>query len=225
MDKDPSRNRAPHFLCSSLTDNESTITINTPVANTPFPTKKWVNRYGDTPTPLALRDILSESNQSKRGDTEKEKAPASNDQPLGKPRQIRRLIHSYPSYLTSFNYQFTAAICYGNDPEVESEPDITIASLKRKKPQKSGSSSKKKAEDNKALVPVNDEPRSGTKENEIEKGGKFEVLPSKNIAMHRVRWNMNKGSERWLCSGGAAGIVRCQEIVLSDIDKKWAMKK
>jgi hypothetical protein len=27
-----------------------------------------------------------------------------------------------------------------------------------------------------------------------------------------VRWNMNKGSERWLCYGGAAGIIRCQRI-------------
>ncbi|KAH7663447.1 general transcription factor 3C polypeptide 2 protein [Dioscorea alata] len=40
----------------------------------------------------------------------------------------------------------------------------------------------------------------------------FLDFPSKILAMHRVRWNMNKGSERWLCYGGAAGIVRCQEI-------------
>ncbi|PKI79404.1 uncharacterized protein LOC116195821 isoform X1 [Punica granatum] len=41
-----------------------------------------------------------------------------------------------------------------------------------------------------------------------------ETLPPKIVAMHRVRWNPNKGSERWLCSGGAAGILRCQEIRL-----------
>ncbi|KAM0947406.1 putative transcription factor WD40-like family [Dioscorea sansibarensis] len=40
----------------------------------------------------------------------------------------------------------------------------------------------------------------------------FLDFPPKILAMHKVRWNMNKGSERWLCYGGAAGIARCQEI-------------
>ncbi|OAY74806.1 General transcription factor 3C polypeptide 2 [Ananas comosus] len=43
----------------------------------------------------------------------------------------------------------------------------------------------------------------------------YDVLPPKIVAMQRVRWNMNKGSERWLCFGGAAGIIRCQKIPLS----------
>ncbi|KAG0473222.1 hypothetical protein HPP92_015079 [Vanilla planifolia] len=37
-------------------------------------------------------------------------------------------------------------------------------------------------------------------------------FPPKSVALHKVRWNMNKGSGRWLCYGGAAGIVRCQAI-------------
>ncbi|XP_020580386.1 uncharacterized protein LOC110024643 isoform X2 [Phalaenopsis equestris] len=37
-------------------------------------------------------------------------------------------------------------------------------------------------------------------------------FPPKIVAMHKLRWNMNKGSERWLCYGGAAGIVRCQLV-------------
>lgn len=40
----------------------------------------------------------------------------------------------------------------------------------------------------------------------------FEVFPPKAVALHRLRWNMNKGSERWLCYGGNAGIIRCQRI-------------
>ncbi|XP_020260323.1 uncharacterized protein LOC109836741 isoform X1 [Asparagus officinalis] len=43
---------------------------------------------------------------------------------------------------------------------------------------------------------------------------KNEGLPPKDVALHKVRWNMNKGSERWLCYGGAAGIIRCQKISL-----------
>lgn len=43
----------------------------------------------------------------------------------------------------------------------------------------------------------------------------MEVVPPKIVAMHRVRWNVNKGGEKWLCSGGAAGLVRCQEVDFS----------
>eukprot|EP00249_Psilotum_nudum_P015870 c25562_g1_i2 orf=215-853(-) len=40
-----------------------------------------------------------------------------------------------------------------------------------------------------------------------------EKLPPKSVAVQMVRWNCNKGSERWLCYGGAAGIIRCQWIL------------
>lgn len=42
--------------------------------------------------------------------------------------------------------------------------------------------------------------------------GEAEVFPPKIIAMHRATWNINKGGERLVCYGGAAGIIRCQEI-------------
>jgi len=50
--------------------------------------------------------------------------------------------------------------------------------------------------------------------------GEIDDLPSKIVSMYKVRWNMNKGSERWVCYGGAAGIVRCQEIVAPVFNKK-----
>ncbi|XP_051116469.1 uncharacterized protein LOC127241453 isoform X2 [Andrographis paniculata] len=43
----------------------------------------------------------------------------------------------------------------------------------------------------------------------------MEAFPPKNVAMHRVRWNPNKGSEQWLCYGGAAGLVRCRGLDFS----------
>lgn len=56
---------------------------------------------------------------------------------------------------------------------------------------------------------------SKTNENKDEGSAQqSEAYPSKVVAMHRVRWNMNRGSERWLCYGGAAGIVRCQQVSL-----------
>lgn len=60
------------------------------------------------------------------------------------------------------------------------------------------------------------------REERVKKGeiqGEIDIFPPKIVAMHRIRWNMNKGSERWLCSGGAAGIVRCQEINHCVFDK------
>ncbi|KAH7285050.1 hypothetical protein KP509_33G009900 [Ceratopteris richardii] len=41
----------------------------------------------------------------------------------------------------------------------------------------------------------------------------MERHPSKAVAVHRVRWNLNKGFEDLVCFGGAAGIIRCQMIM------------
>lgn len=85
---------------------------------------------------------------------------------------------------------------------------------KSKKSSKSKTKSTKVPNASQALVCRDDNPepvqlREG---NANEENDKFEILPPKIIAMHRVRWNINKGSERWLCYGGASGIIRCQEI-------------
>lgn len=103
---------------------------------------------------------------------------------------------------------------------------MTLAALKNKQKPKSRSSSKKKEEDDQAMVCIDEEAMDiQGKENEKgEAGNRIEVLPPKVVAMHRVRWNMNKGSERWLCYGGAGGIIRCQEIRVPDIDKKMGKK-
>ena len=85
---------------------------------------------------------------------------------------------------------------------------------KSKQVSKSKTNSKKKHKTDRALGCRDEEPED-TEKGDGEKGNvgvEIEVLPPKIVAMHRVRWNMNKGSERWLCYGGAAGIVRCQEI-------------
>lgn len=46
--------------------------------------------------------------------------------------------------------------------------------------------------------------------------GTVENLPLKVVAVQRLRWNFNKGKEKWLAFGGAAGIVRCQYVVPKD---------
>ncbi|KAJ9542634.1 hypothetical protein OSB04_029140 [Centaurea solstitialis] len=146
VEKDPSRNREPHYLCGAVTMEESTLTVLSPLPNVPFPMKKSSNKWDDTPR--SRRGYKSRSNQEKRAKEQMLKCqPPEEQQPLG-------LLPLFDS---------------GSDE----------------------SSSKK-----------------GKKEREEE----VEVLPCKKVGMHGVRWNTNKGSERWLCYGGAAGILRCQEV-------------
>jgi general transcription factor 3C polypeptide 2 len=118
-----------------------------------------------------------------------------------------------------------AALCYGDDLGAESRPEEADPKSK-KKPNKSRGKKKKNSGDDLAMAYKDEEPLKtyGKEDGKVE-DRTIEVFPPKAVAMHRVRWNMNKGSERWLCYGGAAGLVRCQEIVLSDFDKKLAMKR
>ncbi|XP_078168609.1 transducin/WD40 repeat-like superfamily protein isoform X2 [Carex rostrata] len=71
----------------------------------------------------------------------------------------------------------------------------------------------------KALVSATNPPPNRDEENNVDVGMLPEVddscdngFPSKLVALHKVRWNKNKGTERWLCYGGAAGIIRFQKI-------------
>lgn len=111
---------------------------------------------------------------------------------------------------------FVAALCYGDDPGVGSaSEDMMMVAEKSNEASKSKTSSKKKSKADQALVCRSDDLEEAVQregDEKVEVGGEIEVLPPKIIAMHRVRWNMNKGSERWLCYGGASGFLRCQEI-------------
>ncbi|GAV66087.1 hypothetical protein CFOL_v3_09597 [Cephalotus follicularis] len=199
VEKDPSRNRAPHFMCGALSAEESAVTVKTPLPHTPVALKKSINGCGDSSR--SMRSLLYEANRAKtRANDKKANAPSSDNQ--------------------------TLALCYGDDPGIEFESEETLAALKRKKNSKSKSSSKKKTKNDQPLVCIPEE-STNLKGKENERGEtetETEKFPPKIVAMHRVRWNMNKGSERWLCYGGAAGILRCQEIRVPDVCKKPANK-
>ncbi|XP_015583472.2 uncharacterized protein LOC8273734 isoform X2 [Ricinus communis] len=198
VEKSPSRHRTPHFMVGSLSKDEAAITVNIPLPDTPLTLKKPVNTVGDNPR--SMRSLL-ESNQTKRANINKANALAADNQLL--------------------------ALCDVNDPGVQSESDESLAAFRSRTKSKSKSISKKMTGEDLALVCI-DEGQNNRRQKEIVKAevaNEIEVIPPKIIAMHRVRWNINKGSERWLCSGGAAGIVRCQEIILSDTDKLLARKR
>ncbi|GAB4856427.1 hypothetical protein Ancab_014345 [Ancistrocladus abbreviatus] len=186
---DPVRNRAPHFLCGSLTDDGSAVTVITPSSNSPYPMKRSANEWGNIPT--TMLGFIHNSNREKRG---KERGSNPDDQVL--------------------------ALCYDDDSRTEGteEPPKTIRRCKT-------SGSKKQNNNQTPISGKEDLHDTGRKTNAKEDiDSEIEVLPSKVVAMHRVRWNMNRGSERWLCYGGAAGIVRCQVILPPEDDKKPSKK-
>lgn len=83
VERDPLRNRAPHFLCGSLTEEDSTLTVNTPLPDTPFPMKKSTNEWSNAPR--SIRGFVSVTNQEKRAKEEQSaKAQASDEHALGK---------------------------------------------------------------------------------------------------------------------------------------------
>ncbi|XP_056686446.1 uncharacterized protein [Spinacia oleracea] len=159
VDKDPARNRSPHFLCGLLAREESAVMINTQLPSSPRKMKKSATERANIPKPAER--VASGLNQAKRTEKWQDQEDTGN----GKARKA-------------------------------SDDQVLV-------------SSKEDGEN------VNGKPEV-REEAALETGGP----PPKVVSMHKVRWNMNKGSERWLCYGGAAGIVRCQEIVAPQFDRK-----
>ncbi|XP_020236907.1 uncharacterized protein LOC109816339 [Cajanus cajan] len=200
VETDHVRSRSPRFLCGLVTEEDSTIVINTPVSNTPFLWKKPQDkgRYAES-----FRDLLSKTNASKSANNQMAETPNSDSQIL--------------------------AIGAGENVGLEVVSGEALSSVKQPKRPKLNSGSKKKTVEKPDLVCKDDDDVStmtpGTDDEKSDFGNIPEVFPPKMAALHRVRWNMNKGSEKWLCFGGASGLVRCQEIVYSHIDKKLALKR
>uniref|UniRef100_A0A0A0LGM2 Uncharacterized protein n=1 Tax=Cucumis sativus TaxID=3659 RepID=A0A0A0LGM2_CUCSA len=207
-DKENSRHRTPHYVCEYLTEEESIITFRSPPPNVPIPLKKLSNK---SEHPLSMRAILSDSVQSNEDKT-----------------------------ATASTLENEATICSDVDVRVESGSEDTLTPTKKK----NRTQPKCKEGVEKLELECSDEPKDDAHmdadvdaqtdavlEAQMDadalptSGDHFENLPPKSVAMHRVRWNMNIGSEEWLCYGGAAGILRCREIVLSALDMKLMKKK
>ncbi|KAK9664903.1 hypothetical protein RND81_14G076000 [Saponaria officinalis] len=188
VDKDPSRNRAPHFLCGSLASEGSAVTLNTELPSYPHRMKKSATEWSNTPR--CSRTVASGLNYGKRVKKGAEKSNHSED---------------------------VLALCYEDDLENGG----TNEASKSKTSRNTKSSKPNKATNNQGLPNADGDKTLSEKPDTKDKVQcEIETLPPKMQAMYRVRWNMNKGSERWLCYGGAAGIVRCQEIVVPEFDKK-----
>ena len=69
MEKDASRHRTPHFMCGSLREDESGITVFTPAPNIPLNLKKPVKDGGEALATLPDQDKRTNAN-NKVSDTD-----------------------------------------------------------------------------------------------------------------------------------------------------------
>uniref|UniRef100_A0A7N0UA81 Uncharacterized protein n=1 Tax=Kalanchoe fedtschenkoi TaxID=63787 RepID=A0A7N0UA81_KALFE len=179
VEKDHSRNRTPHYLFGSVSENDSVLTVNTPPLNTPVQLKK------PNAGPQSMRALLDVCNQPK----------PYHPQPMESASDDRALaIWNGNASGQDYHSQHMPSASAGNASDV-----------------RNGESSQFEL----AMECQTDAAKNTNEEDSVTSP------PAKVLAMHRVRWNMNKGSERWLCWGGAAGIVRCQEMVFTDVDKMY----
>ncbi|XP_027936826.1 uncharacterized protein LOC114191681 isoform X2 [Vigna unguiculata] len=202
VETDHARTRSRRFLCGSVTEENSNLVINTPISNAPFLWKKLPEKGRCAES---FRDLLSKTNQYKNS--------------------LNQVAET-----SNFDSQTLGADADENVDLLESGSEEALYSMKKPKRPKVNSGSKKKPEESISVdcrdddvPPITIIPEADNEKSDF--GNIPEIFPPKMAALHKVRWNMNKGSERWLCFGGACGVVRCQEIVYSDIDKKWALKK
>ncbi|KAJ7976092.1 General transcription factor 3C polypeptide 2 [Quillaja saponaria] len=186
VESEHSKVRPPQFMCGSITEENSTLTVNIIIENSPIPLM-----------PL------------KKGSHEPSSMRAHGE-------RLNEMMAT-----TSFSDNQTLALCNSDDPGLESESEG--ATVKSKKIPKVSSSGKENPVGDQASVCRDNQQMNDNGKSDPE--SKIEVFPPKTVALHRVRWNMNRGSERWLCYGGASGIVRCHEIVLSDLENKLAKKR
>ncbi|KAG9451789.1 hypothetical protein H6P81_004693 [Aristolochia fimbriata] len=163
VEKDPARHRAQVFQCGSITEEDSILTINTPLSGTAVAMRKPSS--GSKETPRITQAKI----------TDPQSADALDSEPVVTPK----------SHVASKGKKLSSQVPVGTTSEGETPLKSNISGKGVEKPM-----------------------------------AEFETFPSKNVPMHRIRWNVNKGSEKWLCYGGAAGIVRCQQLSLTAAPRK-----
>jgi general transcription factor 3C polypeptide 2 len=187
VDKDKMRHRTPHYICGAFVEEGSkTFKVISPSTLTPVRMKKSLNEWSDTPR--SIRGFLSESNQAIRANIQ----AADN------------------KYMRSSSMEL--AVVSDADTITPSKSKITKKSKKTTSGKHSTADVREDMDDLPLVPSMNAGRCSSGVEGLRDMTSPIEKYPSKLVAVHRVRWNFNKGSERWLCYSGAAGIVRCQEI-------------
>ncbi|KAJ1286299.1 hypothetical protein BS78_03G343100 [Paspalum vaginatum] len=201
----PGRNNAPYFLSGSLSEDGENLKIGSrlptcPLQNVPVVTKKGPKPCQTIVQALPANDVAGPL-------TCQLDSPTRNiDTTHPEPGDDQDDRHSEEQGAGAVNQEL------GNDQDVHSE-ELGVGVVNLELGDDQDEHSEEQGAGAIVLAGTTEEENDGTlhcKDGESPKD--FGVIPPKSVALHRVRWNTNKGSERWLCYGGAAGIIRCQRI-------------
>jgi len=210
--KEGNRYREPHYLCGAFAaeSETGTISILSQYQATPAPMRKSMTEFGSTPR--SRRGYLATRNQAMRGNgtpvpplfsspnetslpdsnnpTAKKRKAASTKAKRGKKGEKRDESFAL-TLLEDDSKEFVQLL-----PSTSGELELVLG-------------------DQASPVEVDRDGATPGSVQKPENGISFGVerFPLRVVAVHRVRWNINKGRERWLAYGGAAGLVRCQQIL------------
>ncbi|KAL2642310.1 hypothetical protein R1flu_009897 [Riccia fluitans] len=191
--KEGARSRQPHYLCGAFAAESENGPIMLISANTndPVQMKKSSTEWGNTPT--SKRNFLASCTldpDNVATSDSRQLAVTCEDSAIPKPKRAKGIA-------------VTGTIC-----QVNRHRDAQKNSLIRNG-------------DSKELVVANNSLSEGIEEPILPQSGAstacsgppvYDRFPSRNIAVHRVRWNCNHRRRQWLAYGGATGILRCQEV-------------
>nr|XP_034594269.1 uncharacterized protein LOC117855973 isoform X2 [Setaria viridis] len=187
-EKEPGRNRVPYFLCGSLSEDGENIKIGSRPQTSPLPNVPVANKKGPKPCQNIVQALPAGNVIGN---------PALGDDQNDGHNEEQGAGAENPEPGDNFD-----------DGQNEGGAGVVNPELG----DQDGHSEEQEAGAIVLVGPTEQEDDGTLNSKGSESPKDFEVFPPKSVALHRVRWNMNKGSERWLCYGGAAGIVRCQRI-------------
>lgn len=205
MDKDPGRGRMPHFLCGSLLEEDGSLKIYTPLPaplqQVPVPQKKSSSGLGNANRGIQLV-------------ADKEQTEVALSQISGKKQREKYIL--WPTSFFGIYSHFQSSCSLGDGAVLSICSDSLAPQIKATQKSRDNKKNNEPGQMANQLTIANKGQGLSAKRKTKNKGSEeeFQVLPPKILAIHRVRWNKNKGSQRWLCYGGAAGILRCQQIPL-----------
>ncbi|KAG6554196.1 hypothetical protein Mapa_004112 [Marchantia paleacea] len=188
--KEGARAREPHFLCGAFEANseDGPLTLLSAKTSEPVQMKKSSTEWSSTPT--SKRNFLASCSLDPESGDVGQVGSNSENALVPKPKRAKGIAA-------------TGTICQVNrhrDAQMNSlrrnsdSTELVVANISNS--ERGGEQSAPQADVH--SIPTG--PLSG------------ERFPCRNIAVHRVRWNCNYPKRQWLAYGGAAGLVRCQQV-------------
>ncbi|KAI5055514.1 hypothetical protein GOP47_0029035 [Adiantum capillus-veneris] len=196
---DRARAREPHFLCCKVIEESGSGVLSLESINSDAPLQVKNQRADSKQVPLTKAfSRRASGNMFEEEDHPKKKSGRQS----AKKRQFSLLEGKDTDDEDFFPDEVDPLALVPYDPNMSSKPKTKSRSL-------STTVGKDNTKNRKVMTPCSN---SGRDSSALPDAGGL-AAPSKAVAVHRVRWNQNRGCESLVCFGGAAGIVRCQLIM------------